>query len=366
MKTKVCLMLTVVVLLVTCIGSVGVYALDTAPMNQAELIAETWVNNNYGGYYDIRNLHSTLIKTVKTEDSVQYTIAITCDTRLKVKDAEELPFIKGMRAEAATRTSLSKASSTAIEAYVDEIEGYIGNYYPLSVDVVVEIGNSKKNEPATLYYQDVQATVLLPIEELKIDEAQMMSAGADMVDQLISFSNSATRGYDAYDRIAARDYALTYSSNPTDCSDCGTTCGIRQDRTKWNNTDYPYIDNLKHADCADYVSQAMYAGGIPIEAGVWQRFYDGNNGWSWTSGAGLKNYMVNKGYWDLTTFDLCNAGNIIRWLSSSDSANHVGMITLNDTVTHRYTAHTSDRLNYLFTNSNYYQTNCEFYMIKFD
>ncbi len=36
--------------------------------------------------------------------------------------------------------------------------------------------------------------------------------------------------YASYDRIAARNYANTWSTNPTSCYDDGTTCGIKQAR----------------------------------------------------------------------------------------------------------------------------------------
>ena len=94
----------------------------------------------------------------------------------------------------------------------------------------------------------------------------------------------------------------------------------------------------------------MHAGGSPIEAGKWQRFLDGNNGWTWTYVSSLRNYMTSKGYWDNSYFYWANAGNILYWNDSS----HIALITLNDGVTNRFTAHTNDRYHYAFSDSNSY------------
>ena len=105
-----------------------------------------------------------------------------------------------------------------------------------------------------------------------------------------------------------------------------------------------------------FVSQCLFAGGIPTESGKWQRFLDSGNGWTWTVVSSLKNYMTGKVYWDASTFAAANAGNILYW----DDNSHIALITLNDSVTHRYTAHTSDRHNYQFTNTGRY----DFYVIR--
>lgn len=354
-------------IILTCVPAFSVSAAD---MNTASAFAQKaatiWFMDNYGGFYHIRDLKVIPIKVVKKMESTRYTFSITCETKLKIENVEELPFVAGMRDAVASVQNISNDAEYLIEEYIKDAGRYIGDYYTLALDVVVDVNDANKNE-YTLYYQDIQSTFILPITDLLLEEEEMLRSGFESALQIIK-SDAAflTRGYDDYDRIAARDYALTYSSNPIDCYDCGTTCGFRQDRSVWNNSNYYYITNLKHADCADFVSQAMCEGGIPVETNVWDRFNDGPNGWSWTSAPGLKSYMVNKGYWESSTFALCNAGNIIRWVSTSASANHVGMITLNDTVTHRYTAHTNDCKNQIFTNSTYYQNNCEYYMIKGD
>ena len=179
----------------------------------------------------------------------------------------------------------------------------------------------------------------------KYDESDVLSAGT-------------SRTYANYDRIAARDYALRYATNPTQSCKCGALSynssssfpdGVNY--AAWNNTEYKYFDLFCHNDCADFVSQAMSEGGLP-EAGTWFRTKNSNNqnwGAAWTNVQNLKSYMTSRGYWTSSNYASCNAGNILL-----TSSNHVTMITLNNTVTHCYTAHTNDRDNATFSNSSSY------------
>jgi hypothetical protein len=144
-----------------------------------------------------------------------------------------------------------------------------------------------------------------------------------------------------------------YTSNAEKYCNCGSLYGVDYDYR--NNSTYPYFDNACHSDCADYVSQAMHAGGIPIDPGKWERLKDGESGWTWTYIPALKDYMTNKGYWDSSTYSECNAGNILLTSSS-----HIVIVTLNDGVTHRYSAHTRDRKDYQFVNASGYA----YYTIK--
>lgn len=72
---------------------------------------------------------------------------------------------------------------------------------------------------------------------------------------------------------------------------------------------------------------------------------------AWAGTISLDRYMKNKGYWTNSTYAQCNAGNIVYTNSTFD---HVMVITLNDTVTHRYSAHTADEYNRVFGNVSSY------------
>jgi RNA polymerase sigma-70 factor (ECF subfamily) len=166
-----------------------------------------------------------------------------------------------------------------------------------------------------------------------------------------------------YNRLNARDYANSWTSNPpqTEQYCChhkpDGTCDVWQDTSKWNNNDYPYYDNAYCNDCADYVSQALHYGGIPIEAGQWERLKDkdGQFTWAWTYSPSLKGYMMNRGYWTTSNFTNANAGCVIRMPNA-----HTMMIVLNDTVTRKYSAHTNDRKQCIY----YDYSGWEYYIVQ--
>jgi RNA polymerase sigma-70 factor (ECF subfamily) len=327
----------------------------TAVDNEKVVInmAVEWLNANYGEFYNIKDVHADIARTHKAESATNYTVAMTCMTQLKAASVEDLPFVQGIYAELSNQKSVSDTEKAATDKYVNQID-FTKEYTVLSIDIVISIGVSSKGASLTMYYQDGMDSSLYPIEDVKPNAEQMYQDGKAAVNSILTaYLNVASpAGYSSYDRIAAKGYALAWTdpTNVTSCYDDGTSCGFFQNRTLWNNSAYPYITNLKHDDCADYVSQCIYAGGIPIDSTKWDRFNDGPNGWSWTFVPGLKSYMTGKGYWDTSTFAAANAGNILYWADGT----HVALITLNDTVTHRFTAHTNDRYNYQFSSSSSY------------
>jgi len=374
MKKTMFAFLLVVCLVISASSAYGINAdvnnvssITIDPYNTEKFInsaAEAWLLQNYKEFYDIKDVHADIIRTHKAETATNYTVAISCMTKLRVASAEELPFVQGMYAEMSNMESISGVAKESIDQYVDKID-FTNEYTPLSLEIVIAVSDLSKGAGLTMYFQDGMDTTLYPIEALELDSKQMYQDGRSTVSAIVAAYKDVASyqdvvslmGYSSYNRVAARDYAFAWvGSNVTSCYDDGSSCTVRQDRTLWNNTTYPYISSLKHNDCADFVSQSIKAGGIPVESTKWDRFNDGNNGWSWTYVPGLKSYMTGKGYWDTSTFAAANAGNILIWSDES----HVALITLNDTVTHRFTAHTSDRYNYQFTNSSSYN----YYTIK--
>ena len=322
---------------------------------------ENWFMDNYEPFYDIIDEEFAVTRTHDNGDTASYTVSVYCQTKLKSQKPEDIPYVKGLYDAMATQratNAYAAIAETAIDDYVSTLD-ITDDYNVLTMDIVVEVSNNpvtRNQDSFTLYYQDGMNTQLSPIEDLELNSSEMYANGLADAQPIISeyaqnASIASTRGYSAYDRIAARDYAFRWTgSNVTSCYDHGYSCGMLQDRSKWNNSAYYFIENLTHNDCADFVSQCMHAGGIPIEAGKWQRFLDGNNGWTWTYVSSLRNYMTSKGYWDNSDFYWANAGNILYWNDSS----HIALITLNDGVTNRFTAHTNDRYNYAFSDSNSY------------
>ena len=326
--------------------------------NETIVAATVWLEENYGDYYYLRNVDAAIVRQFETTDVLRYTIAIECETMLKANTVYDLPYVQGMQEKMATQKNINAIQTTVINEFIADLEEYIGVYTHMTLDVVAEVNKLHRNDSIILYFQDGYDTTLYPIEILSINDTDMKQDGSTVASEIIASHQNAgiAKGYSSYKRTDARDYAQTYSSNPTSCTCGSSSCVATYNSSKWTSSYTGY--GSTHSDCANFVSQAMRAGGLPTDT-TW---YAGSS--AWIGGLALKNHMTSKGYWDTSTFAAANAGNIIRWYTTSDSPNHVGMITLNDTVTHRYSAHTRDRLDYAFTNSSYYQTNCEYYTIK--
>ncbi len=354
---------------------------------EIEIYVYEWITKNYSEHYILSDFNITMIDFKNKNKNFEATLMVELKTLLKYDDVEKLPYFIGLKNELGINKLdfLESNKQFELEKYnnikknnfsdtqIKMVKENLKNKYSdakecineptlLTLDIVVK-GSKGDNKDWDVYVDEMgklyPAKKYTPAttKELENLGKQDLIAVVDTVKSLDS--EMAMRGYSSYDRIDARDYALNYSSNGKNYCKCYTLYGV--DYSKWNNFEYPYFSNACHNDCADFVSQAMHEGGIPIDPGNWERLKDGNSsyggevGWAWTYVPSLKDYMTSKGYWNVSNFSDCCAGNIL--LTSSE---HIGMITLNDTVTHRYTAHTRDRKNYQFYNN----SNYEYYMIK--
>lgn len=324
-------------------------------------IAENWVKENYESFYNLRDLNAEIVRTVDTGATTKYTVAVTVETQLKADTVYDLPYVQGLLTAGRQRVSEDSVAEAAVSEFISNID-FSKEYNFMALDLVIMIDNNmRSNAEPRLYFQDGLTTTLHPIETLELDSTELYQEGKSALESIEQeyqrkIETPAICGYSTYDRIAARDYAHDWTGkNVTKCYDDGTSCDILQDRTKWNNSVYPYNSNFKHDDCTDFVSQCIHAGGIPIDTKKWDRNNDGDNGWAWTSLSGLKSYMTGKGYFDEGEFATANAGNVL-----CTSSKHVVLITLNDTYTHRYTGHTNDRYDQVFYDS----TGFSYYTIK--
>ena len=262
-----------------------------------------------------------------------------------------------------TETQAMNLSKQIADAYIDAAE-CIGVGTLLTLDLSIESTYSDgKISHVTLYESD-DGNVIGSADEVIPQTAREMTAQAkqDIVKYLKNndseLESITTNGLSTYDRVAARDYAWehtypgygvnTYNKDEDGWlapNDCGH--GYYVDRSFWNNEDYPTATCLAnehcHSDCACFVSQCLVAGGVPMSS-TWQFKSNGSPTYAWHNVNGLKNYMTNNGYWDKSTFSACNAGNVVY-----TSSGHVTLCTLNDTATRRYTAHTNDRNNKIYS-----------------
>ena len=86
------------------------------------------------------------------------------------------------------------------------------------------------------------------------------------IDQLGIQNNKSFRRFNSNNAIAyARKYALEYNSNYIDFNDMG-------------------------GDCTNFISQCLYAGGIPLSS-TWTPYSN-----TWLRVNELRNYLINNGY----------------------------------------------------------------------
>ena len=351
---------------------------------------QNWIISTYSQYY--KNIGVSMVPegkvTIKNGIASEVFDA-KIDLTLNANKVEDLPFIKGMldyfnsKKAIATKAQI-EAANKLINDWNSELKGYIGKPEPTAnatfkiTALVGEDGNIKKDSvklyieepsesgPGDAFYPVPPSIFASPAKEEKLGEEAVKDEMNIAVKHNLSLKNDTDSSY-PYNRIAARDYANRYTSE----------CQSGDKNTNyWNTYEYPFSTNL-YSDCADYVSQALYAGGIPMDSihnvtHWWCNSYssvppDDYSPWIWISAVsqnsytGLKNYMINNGYWyersadNYENYYWTNAGNVIvipNW--------HTMVIVLNDTHTRRFSAHTTDRKEHPY----YYNSDWEYYTVQ--
>ncbi len=179
---------TLVVCLVLAI--LPAYALNTdskdTTVDTEKVVINTavdWLNANYSEYYDLQDVHANIVRTREAENATNYTVAMSCKTKLKAASVEELPFVQGMYEELRSRENTSEVAKEAVDNYVDGID-YSDEYTNLSIDLVISVSNASKGTDLTVYFQDGMDTTLHPIEVLDLDSNQMYQDGKASVDEI--------------------------------------------------------------------------------------------------------------------------------------------------------------------------------------
>lgn len=252
--------------------------------------------------------------------------------------------------------------------FIEEIENeYIGKNSIFNVGLKVDL--DEKNNIIEVEYILVDGytkdiSLVVPQTTLKMSELgqsqveNYLKSASQKILNGEEIQPAKTNDNFVYMRVIARDYVNQYTSRAAQrtctnesCSNNGGT--IRQDVSKYNNNYTWYCCN----DCANYVSQAMKAAGVPT-----------NNTWkagtmAWVNCGSLEDYFVDTTeYWSTSDFATCNAGGIILLKSSSGNPYHAMMTVQNDTVNRAYSAHTNDRLGSTYSSAAALGSNVSFYV----
>lgn len=305
----------------------------------------------YSEYYDILDTEMTLCSSHEVDGNIEKIYLLDMSAVLKAESVEEMDYYQGVTAYCdmptvevsqlnaeANQMRMSMIASEKNDIY-EELEEYIGAEQNLIFYVKETYPVNNEAEKEILFengmdYVSLEEMLPAEHEELKangytrmenFDTEYAVMAGDASVQQV-----SATYSVDD-----AVEYMTTYTSNPSSCNVCGSGCTSKVDTSKYNSDYKHYVSNGSHVDCANYVSQALHAGGIATDS-TWKA-----GSAAWIGVAKLTNYMTTNDYWNSVSYSQVKKGDIVSFTSYS----HVVMITSFDGTTYKYSGHTNDRLN---------------------
>ncbi|NCO28469.1 MAG: hypothetical protein COS15_02510 [Caldiserica bacterium CG02_land_8_20_14_3_00_36_38] len=350
-------------------------------------ILKAWINKNEAQYYKDISVAMTPVKVEIKEGKVEETFKVKISEMLKATTPEELPAIRGMeRFKDLKNGELSPNSISAvnkeINSWIAELKGYIGKTETLNIDfkVVADLSENGNILPETVnFFADNSMGDFYRIYSLVLTADEMEMKGFKHVEEIANKAKDAAfpqtsqycyrvdeyrrkdtnydyPGYPHYYEYAA-DYADHYA-------------------LEYNTNQYMTCTN----DCANFVSQAMYAGGVPMSTtyDVENWWYDGlppgYAPWIWTTpvpengNTGLRNYMYYNGYWEDSDWYWASAGSVIMWKDTSDYPGHVAMVVENDTINRTLSQYNTDRQHHLYSgegweNSYYNDNDMNFYTV---
>lgn len=268
----------------------------------------------------------------------------------------------------AVTAAAAKAAADGISDFVTGLERlYIGQTCMVNLSFRAVFGRDGTLRSVSAVACDgtaYDAALLAPATEAEMrangaGQLRSMVDAAVMAVQQERLEEDGAQARPVYHRVTARDYANAWTSNPT---------GGKKDVTKWRTTQNPSAVSplypANQADCANYVSQAIYAGGIPkttAEVNDLDHWFAGPNGCSiaWENCTAMQYYFTHYGYWAASDYNCCNAGGIIFLKDQTGKRYHVVMCVQNDTVTRLFSAHTNDKLREVYTETSLLGRKCK-------
>lgn len=315
----------------------------------------------YSEYYSIPKIDVEIEYVDASNNGLIVHTFVNFTKILKIKSAEDLPFVKGMILELENiEDNYEKMiKSSYINSVIRDLQNnYIGieqeetSEFAVKISTELKRANNYEQEYSMFFIGDDGSTAT--IQECKLpNEELMINGGKDKIKKLKFLKNElrTTSVAQDYDRILARDYVRTWTDS------CGACHCFECDPSK--SVYNPKFQTHHKRDCANYVSQAINAGGIETNS----KWRPGLDTWDNTghSRYGLVDYLVDNDLFFKTSdkYKAC-AGSVIMWLGKNTS--HVGMVDQNDTITMTYCSHTNDRKNYSFKNF----SGIEFYVPTWD
>lgn len=298
----------------------------------------------YGDLYSFDNFSYEIENERIDGDDILVDIDIFTEMTL-TKHPLEGQLIKSMNDKIALIAN--KAEKEYLQNEVDKIVKEVEElYYDKKDDTLIkytvriENANNKNvikfdGVKYSLYYRtDVtyDKVILEPVKKIiKInsDKEKINENAENAISSFLSSFNKITASSFTYDRLAARDYAIDHATDEPEFSKA----------------------NKQGSDCANFVSKALNAGGIPTDKkGKWYPSTDGTTatcGTNWmrtgyyAGMGGVVPYMVDKEYfYEQSDESKVYAGSIMYWNDES----HVALVTYGDTVKIKYSQHSNVKL----------------------
>lgn len=327
--------------------SVGAFAASSQvpTTEQAIAIGEQkileYVAEREAEYYNVKNVDFEIYDLEESSTGVSFNVVATITHELKADTPAELPYVQGILRGIGTEKSA--ANLAVFSPMLQEFESNINKDTKMNLYFAV---SANVDGLDTVTEDDVQLFALDSTDN-KVDVSQFdiptanemfeqgyagakaMLASVETVRATPEISN-----WDDYDRIAARDYAYKWWG--PDESD------YNPDYTNWNSGG---------GDCANFVSQCIYAGGVPT-SNEWKK-----DSSAWISTSKLASYMTNNGYATKESYTVTTAGNF------ATKPGHSVLVTINNGVDICFTAHNNNRLDAAFSKTELTST-YTFYVIK--
>ncbi|WP_430110432.1 amidase domain-containing protein [Paenibacillus sp. B1-33] len=314
--------------------------------------------SKYAGLYTFDHFSFEFGNEKIESDKFSIDVNVNVDMTL-IRNPIDSPYVKGMQtAVSELRNEHEKMiGQNEIDAFLQETESYYNTPSPSTFLYRMEIGISSPNllESIQSLNYDIQLTlfdraditteetIVTPATSERLDESMAADYGKKAINEAVTKRNGiANHLAISYNRLAARDYALAHAFDVPEFS----------------------AANGMGSDCANFVSKALNAGGIPVNrAGKWypstsRGNYAGEN-WMRTgyyNNGGVVPYMLNKGYFSRqNNISKVYSGSILYRTDTS----HVALVTYGDGTTVKYTEHS----NYPVTRKNivYTGTRANFY-----
>lgn len=307
-----------------------------------------------------------LITAQSTYDEILNTEVVVCDVerdsqgRLfadcfltltmfpKASSPEDMPYVQGML-NAAKMDSLEacirKAQSVHSEPVLALVNSYIDNLtecFRDSIDATFGVRLMLDANGVITSIHGLDDNGIFPIEDYYPKTAdELFAEGWAYVNEHRNDpvpSENEIQVLQRYYWFDAASYARRYTSNATSYCPHGNA---KQDKSKYNSAYTSYC----HADCANYMSQAIKYAGISADS-QWKA-----GSYAWINVGGLVDYLKAKSYISACSFSQLKSGSLIVCNTSESPRNHIVMCTYKDSTKQLLSAHTTDRLNYSFTSS---------------